>query len=194
MRLRYSKKERKDRRPVRRSFFSRAKHRLLTAALATGMALVSAGTVRASMNVPINPPPPPLPAYEKRALVWMINHKSSFNFSLSDRRKTAVVAAFITKHMRSGVWYSSRRVPPWPWPVPVHPRCTSTLQNGDCWAIGFRESWHVTTKYCNSSQGAGDSRCANGKPRQEPPLSCYGYTDFKKYVKDCELQFLPRRP
>ncbi|MFZ5501015.1 MAG: hypothetical protein ACOY58_03775, partial [Candidatus Micrarchaeota archaeon] len=107
-------------------------------------------------------------------------------------------AAFITKHMRSGLWYIQNRVSTTHWPF--HPRCPPNISNGDCWAVGFKDSWFakqgvpLNTNYCSSADGQADMRCKNGSPRNEPPGYCYGITDFKEFVDKCEKPFLPKMP
>jgi hypothetical protein len=52
----------------------------------------------------------------------------------------------------------------------------------------------VNATYCSSPEGLEDNeRCSGGQPRREPPLRCYGYTDFITYVQECQVPFLPRQ-
>jgi hypothetical protein len=118
------------------------------------------------------------------ALAWINANRSLLNWGL-DLAKDRAFAGYIAGNMYDGVWESRNRV--------NHPRCSTSSANGDCWADGFARSWSVTTEYCGSGEGQQDAeRCSNGSPRVFPPERCYGYTDFVRYVRDCEVPYLAR--
>jgi hypothetical protein len=126
----------------------------------------------------------------RSARAWMANNHDKLNWPSSDIDKDSLFAAYIAAHKYGGFWDGSSRGT---YQGREHPRCSSSQRNGDCWAYGFSLSWSVNETFCSSSEGAGDSRCDGGSPKQDPPWECYGYTDFVTYFNLCEKPFLPRQ-
>ncbi|VVC03037.1 Uncharacterised protein [Candidatus Bilamarchaeum dharawalense] len=128
-----------------------------------------------------------LEAKLKDAKKWIFDNRGKLNWQATDSEKDSVFAAYIAAHKYGGTWdakgTTSRK--------PGHPRCASTMKNGDCWAYGFSQSWPYDAAYCGTDAGRADTtRCDNGAPIQQPPDKCYGYTDFIKFVRDCEVPYL----
>jgi hypothetical protein len=93
---------------------------------------------------------------------------------------------YVAANMYSGLWNSAMR-------DSSHPRCSSSVANGECWSYGYSMSRVVDGGYCSSQNGQSDTeRCKNGQPRQEAPRYCYGYSDFVRYARECELPYLAR--
>jgi hypothetical protein len=124
------------------------------------------------------------------ARAWVSSNHGKLNWPSSDIDKDSLFTAYVAGNKYAGFWDSSARVA---YNGRQHPRCPGNTKNGDCWAYGFSMSWVINDTYCSSDAGAGDSHCENGRPIQQPPFECYGYTDFMQYVHDCEVPFLPRR-
>lgn len=189
MKLRYSNRGSDSRGKTRkkRTFFSRFKGRVLTTALAVGMVAAFAVPESAVSAQQGSTPS----AYEVKARKWLKSNKRYFNLKPTDRKKERVLVKFIASKMKSGIWYLSGNMRASTKNWPIHPRCEPSLKNGDCWAMGFRNSWDVTVKYCRSKIGKTDTeRCKANRPRQTPPGYCYGYTNFSRFVKKCEMPFL----
>jgi hypothetical protein len=122
----------------------------------------------------------------RAALAWVRVHRVQLGIAENDARGNERMAVYVLGNMYSGVWGSRLR-------SADHPRCSSSINNGDCWAYGFSQSAAVNDDYCNSGAGGGDTqRCSSGHPARNPPFVCNGDTDFIQYVRDCELPFLPR--
>ncbi|MFH0885096.1 MAG: hypothetical protein V1861_05290 [Candidatus Micrarchaeota archaeon] len=122
----------------------------------------------------------------RSARSWITTNRGKLNWGAGDLDKDNLFAAYIAGNMYAGFWGSTAR-------AADHPRCSSSVSNGDCWAYGFSQSWAINETYCASSDGASDSRCQDGHPKKDPPYECYGYTDFIQYVQECEVPFLPRQ-
>ncbi|MCI0504212.1 hypothetical protein L0Y65_05910 [Candidatus Micrarchaeota archaeon] len=120
------------------------------------------------------------------ARAWISSNRGKLNWGAGDIDKDSLFAAYIAGNMYAGFWGSTAR-------AADHPRCSSGVSNGDCWAYGFSLSWAVNDTYCSSSEGQDDPHCEGGHPKKNPPYECYGYTDFIQYVQECEVPFLPRR-
>ncbi|MEW6035765.1 MAG: hypothetical protein AB1529_04075 [Candidatus Micrarchaeota archaeon] len=124
---------------------------------------------------------------------WIQSHRNQLNWDTSesgDFDKTNLFQAYVMSNKYAGFWDSKQRVA---YEGQPHPRCSSATSNGDCWALGFAMSWAVNDTYCSSTDGQSDSRCQDGHPKKNPPLDCYGYSDFIQYVQECEVPFLPRK-
>jgi hypothetical protein len=117
---------------------------------------------------------------------WINSHRGQLNWGSGDIDKDSLFAAYVAGNMYSGFWGSKSR-------SADHPRCSSGVSNGDCWAYGFSLSWAVNDTYCASDAGQDDPHCEGGHPKKNPPYECYGYSDFIQYVQECEVPFLPRR-
>ncbi|MEW6721882.1 MAG: hypothetical protein AB1324_01325 [Candidatus Micrarchaeota archaeon] len=121
------------------------------------------------------------------ATLFINTHRQMLGWPASDAERDRLFSMYVAGNMYDGVWNSSSR-------NSSHPRCSSAIPNGECWTYGFSMSRVVDSAYCSSGNGQQDAeRCSSGAPRVEPPARCYGYTDFVRYVRDCELPFLPRQ-
>ena len=133
-----------------------------------------------------------------RAWIWSNRDKLNWNV-YKDTKKTNLLAIYIAANKYSGLWDMSGKARESTNKMSAHPRCSPSLRNGDCWAIGFKISWQVfpgiklDKAYCESAAGKSDMQCKDGKPHKEPPAFCYGYNDFMKFVQECEVPFLPTK-
>ena len=129
-------------------------------------------------------------AMMRQARAWINSNRALLGWSPMDTARDEIFAAYITGNMYHGLWSSRER-------ASDHPRCSSSMTNGDCWAFGFAQSRSVDMAYCQSTDGRADSaRCESGHPKVGPdparPVDCYGMMDFVQYVRNCELPYLPR--
>ncbi len=125
-----------------------------------------------------------LERFQRAARAWVKGHRAQLGLAENNTRGEEGIAMYVLANMYFGQWGSRER-------SADHPRCSSSISNGDCWAYGFAQSSAVTDSYCNSGEGGGDSvRCSAGRPVKSPPGQCYGYSDFVQYVNDCELPLL----
>jgi hypothetical protein len=123
----------------------------------------------------------------RSARAWMASHRAMLNWGPEDAASDEMFAKYIAGHMYSGLWGARNR-------SSGHPRCSSAVANSECWAYGFSQSAAVSREYCGSDEGQADSaRCINGIPARDPPGTCYGYTDFVSFVRDCEMPYLQRQ-
>lgn len=124
---------------------------------------------------------------------WIQQNKDKLNWdTVAEQDKTNIFAAYIAANKYSGLWDMEGIYRVAAAGFPGHPRCTDDIRNGDCWAIGFKDSWTKNEEYCQSEAGQADTTyCKDGKPDSTAPYPCAGYTDFIKYVEDCEVPFLP---
>ncbi len=121
----------------------------------------------------------------RAARAWIRSHRAQLGIAENDTRGEERMSIYVLGNMYSGLWGSRTR-------SADHPRCSSSTNNGECWAYGFSQSAAVNDAYCNSGAGGGDTqRCSSGRPARNPPSMCNGDTDFIQYVRDCELPFLP---
>lgn len=124
----------------------------------------------------------------RAARAWIRSNGAKLNWNTGsggDLDKTSLFAAYIAGNMYAGFW--GMRV------GGGHPRCPAGQRLGDCWADDFHESWLVNETYCQGPNGASDYRCENGVPRRNPPLDCYGYSDWMSFVEECEKPYLSRK-
>ncbi|MFH1784830.1 MAG: hypothetical protein ABH842_00210 [Candidatus Micrarchaeota archaeon] len=125
-----------------------------------------------------------LEAKLKSAESWIASNRAKLNWAATDEEKDAVFTAYVAAHKYGGSWDSSTR-------LSTHPRCTASIKNGDCWALGFVESWLFNDEYCASAAGETDTEhCDGGIAIKLPPEKCYGYDDFIKYIRECEVPYL----
>ena len=114
---------------------------------------------------------------------WIANHRGQIEPAADSPAKERFLEAFVAANMYTGVWYHKQR-------AAEHPRCSSLVNNGDCWAYGFSLGWAVDVSYCHSAEGQRDRPCDAGHPVFRPPAECYGLTDFAEYVSRCEIPYL----
>ncbi|NYZ73681.1 hypothetical protein H0O00_00905 [Candidatus Micrarchaeota archaeon] len=134
---------------------------------------------------------------------WLQNHHDYFNWPTSDEDKDRVFETYIALHKYGGFWDSNLRVRTvnGVTAASAWPGCSSSLNDSDCWAQAFKESWQITTKWCaendEDSDPDYDVKCKDGEPRGkatgEAPAYCYGYTDFVEYFHYCQRPFLTRQ-
>lgn len=122
----------------------------------------------------------------QRARQWLnspSNH-ARLNWDEDNYEKDEVFAAYIAAHMYGGFWNMKAQ----------NPDCTEGISNGDCWTSNFLDSWTVTKDWCEENKNEDDTypypECTDdGEPNED---ECYGYTDFVEYMRNCEVEHLPR--
>jgi hypothetical protein len=117
------------------------------------------------------------------------------NWGPEDYEKDQVFIAYVAGQMYTGFWYSTNRSCSHP-TCPCYPEGYQgpKITNGECWAMGFQEASRVDEEYCDTENWMNYPECeGRGKPLQKTPEFCYGYDDFVKYVRDCEVPYLHRQ-
>lgn len=117
---------------------------------------------------------------------WLSRNHGKLNWAAADMDKDNLFAAYIAGNYYSGFWGSKAR-------RADHPRCDPGMSNGDCWAYGFSLSWPINETFCQDPENQDRSECEGGHPKNNPPVDCYGYSDFFEYVEACEKPYLARQ-
>ncbi len=117
---------------------------------------------------------------------WVNANHGYLNWE-NDYEKDQVFIAYVAAQMYTGFWYSTNNS--------CYISEKNKMINGECWAIGFQEASRVDEDYCDTEDWMNLPECAGrGQPYQNPSEGiCYGYDDFVKYVRDCEVQYLHRQ-
>lgn len=122
----------------------------------------------------------------EQARAWISANRDLLNWGPHDAVKDEAFAFYVAAHIYEGTWQSSTR-------SASHPRCSSSISNGDCWTRGFNESWRVSEEYCQPDENGQvpvEECDREGMPRVEPPGSCYGYDNIIRFINDCELPYI----
>jgi hypothetical protein len=122
---------------------------------------------------------------------WINNNRGLLNWPATNYEKDNAFKAYIAANDYGGFWNGNTRT--------TESTCSSSLGNGDCWALHFADSWEVTREWCreNEDEDGNYPVGRNGRPKctdsGEPnKAACYGYYDFVEYVEECEIQYMKR--
>ncbi|MDD5171914.1 MAG: hypothetical protein PHF60_02650 [Candidatus ainarchaeum sp.] len=143
-------------------------------------------------------------------LVSTYHTQGRLNWQSTDEEKDRVFATYIALEKYAGFWDKNLR--DGGATTKLNPGCSSSESDGECWTRTFKESFSVTTEWCNNTENQDETdyeiKCEGDEPRQDPPPQpasqsspaptggpyyCYGYTDFVQFVHDCHMPFLFRK-
>lgn len=96
-------------------------------------------------------------------MAWISANRQQLDLSSMDAEASKRVIIYILGNMYAGTWFARNR-------LADHPRCSSSISNGDCWTYGFAQSVAVDNAYCNSAAGKKIPKGVIATNQKESPI------------------------